>query len=104
MVFGEAGVDRTGLDAGVAVDAFLRVDEERRGVVVVGLVGGGVDAVDRTDLDAGVVFGADGRLCDDVLSGPRNSVDDGGRTWRSFGRGHRRFGETGNLCDRATRV
>jgi hypothetical protein len=66
LIFSEAGVHRTGLDAGVAVDAFLGIDEELCGVVVVGLVGRWVNAVNRTDLDARVVLGADARLCDDV--------------------------------------
>src|SRR3954447_16893050 len=66
LVLGEAGVDRAGLDAGVAVDALLRVDVELLDVVVVGLVGRRVDAVDRTDLDARVVLLPDAGLGDDV--------------------------------------
>src|SRR5438105_5971628 len=66
LILGEAGVDRAGLDAGVAVDALLGVDVELLDVVVAGLVRGGMDAVDRADLDARVVLRADARLCDDV--------------------------------------
>src|SRR3954465_7572592 len=69
LVLGEAGVDRAGLDARVAVDALLGVDVELLDVVVVGLVGRGVDAVDRTHLDARVVLLADARLGDDVGHG-----------------------------------
>ena len=46
LVLGEAGVDRAGLDAGVAVDALVRVDVEHLDRVVVGLVRRRVDAVD----------------------------------------------------------
>ena len=66
LVLGEAGVDRAGLDAGVAVDALVGVDVEHLDAVVVGLVGRRVDAVHRTDLDARVVLGADAGLGDDV--------------------------------------
>src|SRR3954466_4453768 len=66
LVFGEAGVDRACLDAGVAVDAFLGVDVELLDVVVVGLVRRRVDAVDGTHLDARVVLGPDAGLGDDV--------------------------------------
>ena len=66
LVLGEARVHGTGLDAGVAVDALLGVDVEHLDLVVIGLVGGRVDAVHRADLDAGVVLGADARLGDDV--------------------------------------
>ena len=66
LVLGEAGVHRAGLDAGVAVDALLRVDVEHLDLVVVGLVGSRVDAVDRAHLDARVVLLADARLCDYV--------------------------------------
>jgi len=65
-VLGGDRVDRARLDAGVAVDALLRIDVELLDVVVVGLVGRGVDAVDRADLDARVVLGADARLVDHV--------------------------------------
>src|SRR3954468_16133073 len=66
LILGEAGVDRACLDAGVAVDALLRVDVELLDVVVVGLVWSWVDAVHRADLDAGVVLLPDARLGDDV--------------------------------------
>ena len=66
LVLGEAGVHRAGLDAGVAVDALVGVDEELLWRVVVGLVGGRVDAVDGADLDAGVVLLPDAGLRDDV--------------------------------------
>lgn len=38
LVLGEAGVDRAGLDAGVAVDALVRIDEELLDVSSSGLV------------------------------------------------------------------
>src|SRR3954470_24251153 len=66
LILGEAGVDPACLDAGVAVDALLRVDVELLDVVVVRLVRGWVDAVHRADLDAGVVLLPDARLGDDV--------------------------------------
>src|ERR1700754_2694716 len=66
LVLGEAGVDRAGLDAGVAVDALIGIDVEHLDRVVVGLVGRRVDAVDRAYLDARVVLGADARLGYDV--------------------------------------
>src|SRR3954454_11959272 len=66
LVLGEAGVDGARLDAGIAVDALVGVDVEHLGRLVVGLVGGRVDAVDRTDLDARVVLRPDARLGDDV--------------------------------------
>src|SRR5439155_927180 len=66
LVLGEAGVHRTGLDAGIAVDAFIRVDVEHLDRFVVGLVRRRMDAVDRTNLDTGIVLGADARLCNDV--------------------------------------
>ena len=66
LVLGEAGVDRAGLDAGIAVDALVGVDEELGHVVVIGLFWGGMDAVDRADLDAGIVLRVDAGLCDDV--------------------------------------
>src|SRR3954470_12116471 len=66
LVLGEAGVDRACLDAGVAVDALLRVDVELLDVVVVRLVRRGVDAVDRADLDARVVLGVDAGLGDHI--------------------------------------
>jgi lysophospholipase L1-like esterase len=69
LVLGEAGVDRARLDAGIAVDALLRVDVEHLDLVVVGLIRRRMDAVDRTDLDARVVLGTDARLGDDVGHG-----------------------------------
>ena len=76
LVLGEAGVDRAGLDARVAVDALLGIDVEHLDLVVVGLVRRRVDAVDRADLDARVVLGADAGLCDHVGHGldPRSST------------------------------
>src|SRR3712207_7385343 len=44
LVLGEAGVHRTCLDAGIAVDALLRVDVQHLDLVVIGLVGSRVDA------------------------------------------------------------
>src|SRR5207247_9942829 len=64
LVLGEASVNRARLDAGIAVDALIGVDEEHLARVVVGLLGGRMDAVDRTHLDARVVLGPDARLCD----------------------------------------
>src|SRR5437588_4479085 len=66
LVLREAGIDRAGLDAGVAVDALVGVDVEHLDGVVVGLVRGRVDAVDRADLDTRVVLGPDAGLCDYV--------------------------------------
>src|SRR5690349_8109556 len=66
LVLGKAGVDRAGLDAGVAVDALVRIDVEHLNRVVVGLVRRWVDAVDGTYLDTRVVLLADARLGDDV--------------------------------------
>src|SRR5437588_12062576 len=66
LVLGEARIDRAGFDTRVAVDALLGVDVEHLDAVVVGLVGGGVNAVDRADLHARVVLRADAGLCDDV--------------------------------------
>ena len=66
LVLGEAGVHGAGLDAGVAVDALLRVDVEHLDLVVVGLVRRRVDAVHGADLDARVVLLPDAGLCDDV--------------------------------------
>src|SRR6185312_11699624 len=66
LVLGEARVHRAGLDAGVAVDALVRVDEQLLDRVVVGLVRRRVDAVDGANLDARVVLLADARLGDHV--------------------------------------
>src|SRR5690349_19876331 len=59
LVLGEASVHRAGLDAGVAVDALVRVDVELLDRVVIGLVRRRVDAVDGANLDARVVLLAD---------------------------------------------
>src|SRR5215204_7216699 len=77
LVLREAGVHGAGLHAGVAVDALLRVDVEHLDLVVVGLVGGGMDAIDGTDLHAGVVLGVDAGLGDDVGHGLLNSCPKG---------------------------
>src|SRR5436190_246196 len=66
LVLREAGVHGAGLDAGVAVDAFLGVDVQLLDVVVVRLVGRRMDAVDRAHLDARVVLRANAGLGDDV--------------------------------------
>src|SRR5947208_10006314 len=66
MVVGEAGIHRAVLVARVAVDALLRVDVEHLDAVVVGLVGGRMDAVDRADLNARIVLRADAGLGDHV--------------------------------------
>jgi DMSO/TMAO reductase YedYZ molybdopterin-dependent catalytic subunit len=66
LVLGKARVHRTGLHAGVAIDALLGVDVELLDLVVVGFLGRRVNAVDGTDLDARVVLRADAGLCDDV--------------------------------------
>src|SRR5215210_5836252 len=66
LVLGEAGIHRAGLDAGVAVDALLGVDVELLDTVVVGLVGGWLDAVHRAHLDARVVLLPDAGLSDHV--------------------------------------
>jgi hypothetical protein len=80
LVLGEAGVDRAGLDAGVAVDALLRVDEQLLDVVVVRLVRSGVDAVDGAHLDTGVVLGVDAGFGDHVGHERGNSIVG---AWRS---------------------
>src|SRR3954447_17146399 len=69
LVLGEAGVHRAGLDAGVAVDALVRIDVELLDVVVVGLIRRRMNAVDGADLYAGVVLLADTGLRDDVCQG-----------------------------------
>ncbi len=66
LILGEAGVHRTCLDTGVAVDALVRIDVELFDVFVVGLVRSRVNAVDRADLDAGVVLLADAGFGDYV--------------------------------------
>src|SRR6185312_12067836 len=66
LVLGEAGIHGARLDAGVAVDALVGVDVELLDPLVVGLVGGRMDAVDRAYLDAGVVLLSDAGLGDDV--------------------------------------
>jgi hypothetical protein len=50
--------DRTDRHAGVAVDAFLRMNEE--------LVFIFIEACNRTDLDAGAILGPDAWVSDDV--------------------------------------
>ena len=86
LVLGEAGVDRAGLDAGIAVDALFRVDVEHLDVVVVGLVGGRMDAVDRADLHARVVLGADAGLGDHVGHKVSYSLGSGVVQTRFYGR------------------
>src|SRR3954465_13356990 len=83
LVLGEARVDRARLDAGVAVDALLRVDVELLHLVVVRVLRRRMDAVDRAHLDARVVLRADARLGDDVghcLLGS-SLWGGGGRAW-----------------------
>ncbi len=80
LVLGKAGVDRACLDAGVAVDALLRIDVELGHLVVVGLFWSRVDAVDRADFDAGIVLGVDAGFGDDVGHGSRDSIVG---VWRS---------------------
>src|SRR5918999_620850 len=58
LELGEDRVDRAGLDAGVAIDAELRVDEELLRRLEIRVPGLRMDAVDRTDLDARVVLDA----------------------------------------------
>ena len=66
LVLGEDGVDRACLDAGIAVDALLGIDEELVDLRIVGLIRGWVDAIDRTHLDARIVLDPDARLGDHV--------------------------------------
>src|SRR5919197_2430183 len=66
LVLSEARINRAGLDARVAVDALVGVDIELLDPLVVGLIGGGMDAVARTHLDARVVLRPDARLRDHV--------------------------------------
>src|SRR3954471_17123965 len=89
LVLREAGVDRARLDAGVAVDALLRIDVEHLDRVVVGLVRRRVDAVDRADLDAGVVLGADAGLGDDVRHEGGSSCGSNGGWTRHSAKGRR---------------
>jgi hypothetical protein len=67
--FGEDRVHRTHPAAGIAVDAFLRVDEQLLGFGEAGLVRSRVDAVDGTDLDARRVLLPDAGFRDDVWHG-----------------------------------
>jgi hypothetical protein len=66
LILREAGIDRAGLNAGVAVDALLGVDVEHLGRLVSGLIGRRVDAIHGANLDAGVVLRANARLGDYV--------------------------------------
>jgi hypothetical protein len=66
LVLGEDRVNGAGLYARVAIDAFLGVDEELIDLLVIGFVGGRMDAVDRADLDARVVLDPDTRFCDHI--------------------------------------
>src|SRR6187549_2027917 len=59
-------VDRASLDARVAVDALVGIDVELLVRVVVGLLGGRMDAIHRADLHTRVVLLADARLRDHV--------------------------------------
>src|SRR4051812_47759422 len=74
LIFSEARVHGTGLDAGVAVDALVRVDVELLDLVVVGFVGRRMDAVDRADLDAGIVLGSDAGLGDHIGHIPNGGI------------------------------
>src|SRR5438445_259821 len=85
LVLGEAGIHRAGLDAGIAVDALLRVDVEPRDVVVVRLIGRRMDAVDRADLDARIVLSAYAGLADDVGHGVSGSSDVRGQSGSTLG-------------------
>ena len=69
LVLGEARIDRARLDAGVAVDALLGIDVELHDVLVVRLVGRGVDAVHRAHLDARVVLRVDAGFGDHICHG-----------------------------------
>lgn len=66
LVAGEARIDWASLDASVAVNALLGVDEELVDVDVLRLVGRRVDAVHRAHLDARIVLRANAGLGDDV--------------------------------------
>ena len=66
VVGGKDGRNRAGRNAGAAVDALDRIDEELLGVTVVGFVLLGVDAIDRTGVYASGVLGADTRFCNDI--------------------------------------
>src|ERR1700704_3515541 len=59
LVLGEAGVDWAGLDAGVAIDAFLGIDVQLRLVIESLLILGGMDAVHGTHLHTREVLGPD---------------------------------------------
>jgi hypothetical protein len=66
LVLGEDRIDRARLDARVAVDALLRVDEQLADIGETGVVLGRVDAVNRTHLDAREVLQVDARLGDHI--------------------------------------
>jgi hypothetical protein len=63
-----------GLDARIAVDALLWIDVELVDLLIVGLIGGGMDAVHWADLDARVVLDPDARFSDYVRHSTSPSV------------------------------
>jgi hypothetical protein len=66
LIVGEDRIDRAHLDAGVAVDALLGVDEQLAHIGETGLILGRVNAVNRTNLDAREVLHVDARLGDHI--------------------------------------
>ena len=89
LVLGEAGVDRAGLDAGVAVDALVGIDVELLDALVIGLDQGRVDAVDGADLDARelslVPMQGSAMTYATALDPFRSSVRGRGATWGAAG-------------------
>ena len=78
LVFGEDRIDWARLDAGIAVDALLGVDEQLIHVRKSRLLSGGVDAVNGADLDAREVLDVDAWVGDYV--GHDSSAPIGGWT------------------------
>src|SRR3954452_13669925 len=74
-VLGRDGIDRAGLDAGVAVDAFGGVDVQLIGLGETRLVRPRMDAVDWAHLDTGGVLGPKAWLVDYVRHVGRSVLD-----------------------------
>jgi hypothetical protein len=64
VIGGEDGRDRADRDAGAAVDALDRIDEQLIDSAEIAFVFLGVDTVDRARIDTGVIFGADAGFSD----------------------------------------
>ena len=66
VVLREDGRDWAGRNAGAAVDALDRIDEELLGLAEAVFILFGVDAIDRTCVHTGGVLGADTGFCNDI--------------------------------------